>query len=99
MFVAAQQATGIDWRLLAAVAYQESQWDPGATSETGVRGFMQLTEDTARHLGVADRTDPRQSVIAAARYLRDLGEKGALDDGLKARLQQAYAEFKGGFKP
>lgn len=75
MFVAAQQATGIDWRLLAAVAYQESQWDPGATSETGVRGFMQLTEDTARHLGVADRTDPRQSVIAAARYLRDLGEK------------------------
>ena len=75
MFVAAQEATGIDWRLLAAVAYQESQWDPGATSETGVRGFMQLTEDTARHLGVSDRLDPRQSVLAAARYLRDLKEK------------------------
>ena len=75
MFVAAQEATGIDWRLIAAVAYQESQWDPGATSETGVRGFMQLTEDTARHLGVSDRTDPRQSVVAAARYLRDLKEK------------------------
>ncbi len=75
MFVAAQEATGIDWRLIAAVAYQESQWDPGATSETGVRGFMQLTEDTARHLGVSDRLDPRQSVLAAARYLRDLKEK------------------------
>jgi len=75
MFVAAQEATGIDWRLLAAVAYQESQWDPGATSETGVRGFMQLTEDTARHLGVSDRLDPRQSVLAAARYLSDLKEK------------------------
>lgn len=75
MFVAAQEATGIDWRLLAAIAYQESQWDPGATSETGVRGFMQLTEDTARHLGVSDRLDPRQSVLAAARYLHDLKEK------------------------
>jgi membrane-bound lytic murein transglycosylase F len=75
MFVAAQEAYGIEWRLLAAIAYQESQWDPGATSETGVKGFMQLTEDTARHLGVADRLDPRQSVMAAARYLRDLKEK------------------------
>jgi membrane-bound lytic murein transglycosylase F len=75
MFVAAQEATGIDWRLLAAISYQESQWDPGATSETGVRGFMQLTEDTARHLGVSDRLDPRQSVLAAARYLHDLKEK------------------------
>jgi membrane-bound lytic murein transglycosylase F len=75
MFVAAQEATGIEWRLLAAIAYQESQWDPGAISETGVRGFMQLTENTARHLGVSDRLDPRQSVFAAARYLRDLKEK------------------------
>jgi len=75
LFQHAQAATGIDWRLIAAVAYQESQWDPGATSETGVRGFMQLTEDTARHLGVSDRLDPRQSVLAAARYLRDLKEK------------------------
>lgn len=75
LFVAAQEATGLDWRLLAAVAYQESQWDPDATSETGVRGFMQLTEETARHLGVADRLDPGQSVLAAARYLRDLQAK------------------------
>ena len=75
MFTAAQETYGIEWRLLAAVAYQESRWDPGATSETGVRGFMQLTEDTARELGVTDRLDPRQSVLAAARYLRDLKAK------------------------
>ena len=43
----------------------ESQWDPQATSETGVRGLMQLTEDTARHLGVADRLDPRAATLAA----------------------------------
>jgi membrane-bound lytic murein transglycosylase F len=71
----AQAATGIEWRLLAAVAYQESQWDPVATSETGVRGLMQLTEDTARRLGVADRLDARTSAMGAARYLRELRSK------------------------
>jgi membrane-bound lytic murein transglycosylase F len=48
---------GIDWRLLAALAYQESQWDPLATSYTNVRGMMMLTEDTADRLRVADRLD------------------------------------------
>jgi len=71
----AQAQTGIEWRLLAAVAYQESQWDPVATSETGVRGLMQLTEDTARKLGVADRLDARTSAMGAARYIRELKEK------------------------
>ena len=45
IFQRAQVATGIEWRLLAAIAYQESQWDPVATSETGVRGLQ--IEDTA----------------------------------------------------
>ncbi len=76
LFLEAQEATGIEWRLLAALAYQESQWEPLATSETGVRGFMQLTEETARHLGVSDRLNPRASILGAARYLRDL--KGRL---------------------
>ncbi len=74
-FELAQQGTGIEWRLLAAISYQESQWDPQATSETGVRGIMQLTEETARHLGVVDRLDPKVSIPAAARYLRTLKEK------------------------
>ena len=74
-FVEAQAKSGIEWRLLAAVAYQESQWDPIATSETGVRGLMQLTEETARHLGVVDRLDARSSAVGAARYLADLKRK------------------------
>lgn len=74
-FQLAQQSTGIEWRLLAAIAYQESQWDPLATSETGVRGMMQLTEETARHLGVLDRLDPKLSILAAARYLQLLKDK------------------------
>jgi len=74
-FVEAQARSGIEWRLLAAVAYQESQWDPVATSETGVRGLMQITEETARHLGIADRLDAKSSAIGAARYLADLKSK------------------------
>ena len=73
-FTAAQEVTGIDWRLLAALAYQESRWDPLATSPTGVRGMMMLTEDTADQLGVGNRLDVRQSIRAGARYLAELIE-------------------------
>ncbi len=72
LFHAAQTSTGIDWRLLAALAYQESQWDPLATSPTGVRGLMMLTEDTADLLRVSNRLDPAQSIRAGAQYLNDL---------------------------
>ncbi len=74
-FQRAQVATGVEWRLLAAIAYQESQWDPFATSETGVRGLMQITEDTARHLRVADRLNPTDAVVGAAQYVQDLKSK------------------------
>ncbi len=80
LFHRAQETTGVEWRLLAAVAYQESQWDPLATSETGVRGFMQITEDTARFLGIKNRLDPEESVQGAAGYLKDLKER--LPDGV-----------------
>lgn len=63
---------GLDWRLLAAIAYQESQWDPEAVSFTGVRGIMMLTRQTARQLGVEDRRDPAQSIAGGARYFLDL---------------------------
>jgi membrane-bound lytic murein transglycosylase F len=69
LFQEAHEETGIDWRLLAAVGYQESQWNPYATSPTGVKGIMMLTGDTADRLGVTDRLDPRQSILAGARYL------------------------------
>jgi membrane-bound lytic murein transglycosylase F len=74
-FQDAQDETGLDWRLLAAIAYQESQWDADATSETGVRGIMQMTEDTAKQVGLSNRLDAETSIIAAARYLRNLRDK------------------------
>jgi len=74
-FIEAQALHGIDWRLLAALAYQESQWDPLATSYTNVRGMMMLTEDTADRLRVSDRLDARQSILAGTRYLAELREQ------------------------
>lgn len=68
-FKQAQLETGIDWRLLAALAYQESHWNPLATSRTGVRGIMMLTEETADRLGVSNRLDPAESILAGARYV------------------------------
>ena len=73
-FQLAQEVTGIDWRLLAALGYQESKWDPLATSFTGVRGIMMLTEDTAEHMGVANRLDPKESIMAGSKYLAELAD-------------------------
>ena len=77
-FQEAQTLTGIDWRLLAAIGYQESQWDPSATSPTGVRGLMMLTAETADRMGISNRLNARQSILGGARYLALL--KDALPD-------------------
>jgi membrane-bound lytic murein transglycosylase F len=66
---------GMDWRLLAAIGYQESHWNPVAVSPTGVKGIMMLTQDTARMMGVADREDPRDSILGGARYLNRVKNK------------------------
>lgn len=59
---------GLDWRLLAAIGYQESHWRPNATSPTGVRGLMMLTRNTADHIGIDNRLDPEKSIQGGARY-------------------------------
>jgi membrane-bound lytic murein transglycosylase F len=69
LFQEAAQASGLDWRLLAAVGYQESKWQGGAASADGARGIMMLTSDAATAVGVDDRADLRQNIIGGARYL------------------------------
>jgi len=72
LFENAAAAIGSDWRLLAAIGYQESHWDPRAVSPTGVRGIMMLTSRTAGVIGVNDRIDPEQSIVGGAHYLARL---------------------------
>ncbi len=62
----------IDWRLLAALSYQESHWNKNARSHTGVRGLMMLTRSTARQVGVKNRLDPKESIDGGAKYLKSL---------------------------
>jgi membrane-bound lytic murein transglycosylase F len=68
-FKEAAEATDIDWRLLAAIGYQESHWNPKAKSPTGVRGIMMLTLTTAKQMKIKRRLDPKQSIIGGAKYL------------------------------
>jgi membrane-bound lytic murein transglycosylase F len=63
---------GFDWRLIAALIYQESQFSPWAKSFSGVRGLMQLTLPTAQEMGVNNRLNPKESIMGGARYLRQL---------------------------
>lgn len=67
--------TGFDWRLLAAVGYQESMWNPNAVSPTGVTGVMMLTMRAAREVGVTDRRDPMQSIVGGSRYFKRVYDK------------------------
>ncbi len=87
----------LDWRLLAAISYQESHWNPDAVSPTGVRGLMMLTQRTARHIGVEDRLDPAQSIEGGARYLNSLIER--LPDRIQHpdRLWLALAAYNIGY--
>jgi len=57
-----------DWRMLAAIGYQESHWNPRAISPTGVRGIMMLTRSTAADMGISNRINPRNSIHGGARY-------------------------------
>lgn len=75
IFRKAARRGGIDWQLLAAMAYQESRWSNEARSPTGVRGIMQMTTETAEFLGVTDRMDMNQSIIAAGDYILFLKSK------------------------
>ena len=69
MFEEAGADFGVDWRLLAALGYQESHWRSHAVSPTGVRGIMMLTEATADYLDIEDRMDPESSIHGGARFL------------------------------
>lgn len=96
-FHEAEEITGIEWRLLAAIGYQESHWDPNATSPTGVRGLMMLTEDTADRMKVKNRLDPRDSIIGGAKYLALLRDTVPLRIPEPDRTWLALAAYNQGY--
>jgi membrane-bound lytic murein transglycosylase F len=93
---AAAKKHGLDWRLIAALGYQESYWDSKSVSPTGVRGFMMLTRSTAEELGVVDREDPAASIEGGARYLRHLLDRIPKRVQMPDRLWFALAAYNVG---
>jgi membrane-bound lytic murein transglycosylase F len=96
-FLEAERETGIDWKLLAAIAYQESHWNANAVSPTGVEGLMMLTVNTAKMVGVEDRADPRESILGGARYLARVLEKFPERIPAEDRMLMAVAAYNIGF--
>ena len=97
IFEQAGEKWEVDWRLLAAIGYQESHWLPDAKSPTGVRGIMMLTLDTAADLGLKDRLDPKNSIFGGAQYFSKQTKR--LDSSIKEpdRTWMALAAYNVGF--
>jgi membrane-bound lytic murein transglycosylase F len=87
----------VDWRLLAAIGYQESHWRSQAVSPTGVRGLMMLTQATADYLGIEDRTDPTMSILGGAQYFARQTERVADTVVEPDRTWMALAAYNVGF--
>jgi membrane-bound lytic murein transglycosylase F len=97
MFEEAGEQWGVDWRLLAAIGYQESHWRSQARSPTGVRGIMMLTLDTAAYLGLDDRLDPKSSIFGGAQFYARQTERVADTVGEPDRTWMALAAYNVGF--
>jgi len=71
-FLEASQHTGISPFLLAAIGWAESRWDPMAVSDKGARGVMQLMPVVWDNWGDGQIHDPKDNILAGAKYLRFL---------------------------
>ena len=96
-FEEAGELNGVDWRLLAAIGYQESHWRSHAVSPTGVRGIMMLTLATADYLDIDDRLDPETSIFGGARFYARQTERIADSVEEPDRTWMALAAYNVGF--
>lgn len=97
LFEEAGEKHGVDWRLLAAIGYQESHWRPSAVSPTGVRGIMMLTRATADYLGIENRVDPKASIMGGARFFSRLKDRLPDDIEEPDRTWLALAAYNVGY--
>lgn len=63
---------GWDWRMLAAVVYQESKFSINSQSHRGAKGLMQVMPQTGRKYGIEDLVDPENNLIAGTSHLKRL---------------------------
>jgi membrane-bound lytic murein transglycosylase F len=97
LFEEAGRVHGVDWRLLAAIGYQESHWRAHAVSPTGVRGLMMLTQATADYLDIEDRMDPESSIFGGAEFFARQVERVPEGVSEPDRTWMALASYNVGF--
>lgn len=92
------KGSSFDWRLLAAIAYQESKFKTNLTSWAGATGLMGLMPRTAVAMGISveDRTNPDLSIMASVKLLGKLSKmySGISDD--EEKLKFVLAAYNGG---
>ena len=93
MFKEASEETNIEKNLLAAISFQESQWDPRAKSSMGVRGMMMVTLETAALVGVEKRLNPEQNIKGGAKYFAMLYEKNKIGPTQADKLSTTLASY------
>jgi membrane-bound lytic murein transglycosylase F len=93
MFKEASEETNIEKNLLAAISFQESQWDPRAKSSMGVRGMMMVTLKTAALVGVEKRLNPEQNIKGGAKYFAMLYEKNKIGPTQADKLSTTLASY------
>ncbi|MBI3796859.1 MAG: transglycosylase SLT domain-containing protein [Deltaproteobacteria bacterium] len=79
------EEAGFDWRLVAALIFEESRFDNQRVSEAGAYGLMQITPMAAQGMGVKNYTAPRGNITAGVKYLQTLARQfpyGQPDDRL-----------------
>jgi membrane-bound lytic murein transglycosylase F len=98
LFQKAGDDIGVDWRLLAAQAYQESRLDPKAKSSFGAQGLMQVMPATAKEVGIKDPWDPADSIRGGSAYLKKVMDRYFNDEGiaLKDRIRLGLAAYNVG---
>ena len=65
---------GWDWRLLASIAYQESNFNPRVKSWAGAIGLMQVMPETGQYFGVRDLWNPEKNISVGVRFIKFLDD-------------------------
>ncbi|HEY5478704.1 MAG TPA: lytic transglycosylase domain-containing protein [Gaiellaceae bacterium] len=98
-FEYASGKSGVPLSLLAAVAQEESNFEPNAVSHAGALGLLQVLPSTARELEI-DLNSPGANVLAGARYLRRMLDRfDSLEMALAAYNAGPTAVEKAGGPP
>ncbi len=88
---------GWDWRMLAAVVYQESKFSINSRSHRGAQGLMQVMPQTARYYEIDDLLDPEKNIKAGTSHLKRLQKLySKCDMSVEERAKFTLAAYNAG---